>query len=54
MKEVELDVSEFDDDKAAILSNCLQNIETLKLRELTLDGTQRICRAINHASKPVC
>jgi len=53
MKEVDLNVSELDDKKAEMLSTCLHNIEMLKIRNLTQDGTRRISEAINSASKPV-
>jgi len=51
--ELDVDVSELDDESAEILSTCLYNIEMLKLREMTLEGARRICDAINRSSKPV-
>jgi len=53
MKQLDLDVSELDDENAKVLSTCLHNVEMLKIRNLTLDGLRRICDAINRASKPV-
>jgi len=53
MKEVELNISELDDNKTDIFSTCLHNIETLKLRKMTAEGTQRVSAAIILANKPV-
>jgi len=53
MNEVDLNVGELDDEKVKMLLTCLHNIETLKLRKLTLEGIERISGAINRASQPV-
>ena len=44
-----------DDEKASILSNCLDNIEELDLEECKIStrGMQSLCKAIDRKSLPV-
>ena len=55
IKEVDLSGANLDDQKAAIFSTCLHNIEVLNVSEceLTAHGIMCIARAIGRRSKPV-
>ena len=55
MKEVNLCRTKLSDDKAAILSSCLQNVEVLNVSEceLTTNGIQCIAKAIKQKNEPV-
>ena len=55
MKEVDLSGAKLDDEKAAILSTCLQNVEVLNVSkcELTTNGIQCIAEAIEQKSAQV-
>ena len=55
MKEVNLSGTNLDDEKAAILSTCLHNVEVLNVSEceLTTNGIHCIAKAIEQKSAQV-
>ena len=55
MKEINLNKTNLFDDKAAILSACLQNIEVLNISDCKLktNGIQRIAKVIEQSNTPV-
>ena len=55
MKEVDLSGTNLDDEKAAILSTCLHNVEVLNVSkcELTANGIQYIAKAIEQKNAQV-
>ena len=55
MKEVDLSGTNLDDEKAAILSTCLHNVEVLNVSkcELTTNGIQCIAKAIKQKNAQV-